>query len=282
MTLLTHPDPGGRSLGSAVDTITVPERFVGPPGMANGGWISGTVAGAIAARSVEVTLRAPTPIGRPLTLESDGFVARLLDGEQVLVEAQPALASPLPPSPVGFADAAIAETRFPAHDHPFPGCFVCGHHRAVGDGLRIFPGAVPGRPDTVASWWTPPADLAGPDGTLPEEVVWACARLPDRVGALLARCRRAPRPAHRRHPRTRASRSHLPRGGPALRQRAAQAVRPGGHLRRGPAPRRHQPRHVDLPDLSPSRGTVDADRPPARSAQLRTLMVSASFFAASL
>ena len=174
-----------------------------------------------------MTLRAPTPIGRPLTLESDGFVARLLDGEQVLVEAQPALASPLAPSPVGFAEAAIAETRFPAHDHPFPGCFVCGHRRAVGDGLRIFPGAVPGRPDTVASWWTPPADLAGPDGTLPAGNRLGCARLPDRVGALLARGRRAPRTADRRHPRTRARRSHLPRGGPALRAASGGSGSPG-------------------------------------------------------
>ena len=205
---------------------------------------------------MEVTLRAPTPIGRPLTLESDGFVARLLDGEQVLVEAQPALASPLPPSPVGFAEAAIAETRFPAHDHPFPGCFVCGHRRAVGDGLRIFPGAVPGRPDTVASWWTPPADLAGPDGTLPEEVVWAALDCPTGwahyspgAAALLGRLTAVI------HGPVRADRTYLVVGQPSG-QRAAEAVRPGRHLRRGPAPGRHQPRHVDLPHLSPSRGTV--------------------------
>jgi len=78
MTLITNPDAAGASLEPHAVTIIVPERFAGPPGMANGGWISGTVAGAIAARSVEVTLRAPTPIGRRLTLESDGFVARLL------------------------------------------------------------------------------------------------------------------------------------------------------------------------------------------------------------
>jgi hypothetical protein len=228
MTLITNPDAAGASLEPHAVTIIVPERFAGPPGMANGGWISGTVAGAIAARSVEVTLRAPTPIGRRLTLESDGFVARLLDGEQVLVEAQPALAAPLPPSPVGFAEAAIAETRFPAHDHPFPDCFVCGHQRAVGDGLRIFPGAVPGRPDTVASWWTPPADLAGPDGTIPEEVVWGALDCPTGwahyspgAAALLGRLTAVI------HGPVRADRTYLVVGQPSGRERRKRFARAG-------------------------------------------------------
>ncbi len=44
--------------------------------------------------------------------------------------------------------------------HPFPGCFACGTDRAEGDGLRIFPGPVPGRADTVASLWVPHTSLA--------------------------------------------------------------------------------------------------------------------------
>ena len=46
--------------------VTVPARFRGPEGVANGGWIAGTVSEALhGARhdsAVEVTLHAPTPL----------------------------------------------------------------------------------------------------------------------------------------------------------------------------------------------------------------------------
>jgi hypothetical protein len=49
--------------GTVTETTIVPERFCGPPGMANGGWISGLAASFLTGTGpVEVTLRAPTPL----------------------------------------------------------------------------------------------------------------------------------------------------------------------------------------------------------------------------
>ena len=56
--------------------------------------------------------------------------------------------------------------------HPFPSCFVCGPDRA--DGLRIAPGRVAGQ-EMSADVWSPSADLAGPDGVVRPEFLWAGA-----------------------------------------------------------------------------------------------------------
>ena len=51
---------------------------------------------------------------------------------------------------------------------------VCGPERAVGDGLRIFPGPVAGR-RLVAAPWVPTADDTG---RVPDELVWAALDCP--------------------------------------------------------------------------------------------------------
>jgi hypothetical protein len=140
-------------------TLTIDERFCGPPGTGNGGYTAGRLASVLGEAPVlatEVTLRAPAPIGRPLTVVRAGDGARLLDGD---VEVATARRVPLTvdvPPPVGaeVARAIVAESpmlRAPA-EHPFPGCFVCGPGRAAGDGLRLFPARVPGRDVYAVSW----------------------------------------------------------------------------------------------------------------------------------
>jgi hypothetical protein len=47
----------------------------------------------------------------------------------------------------------------------------------VGDGLRIFPGCVPGH-DAVAAPWTPEEDLADERGFVRPEIVWAALDCP--------------------------------------------------------------------------------------------------------
>jgi hypothetical protein len=47
--------------------------------------------------------------------------------------------------------------------------------RAEGDGLRIFAGPIG---EAYAAAWTPPADLAGPDGRMSDELVWAALDCP--------------------------------------------------------------------------------------------------------
>jgi hypothetical protein len=166
--------------------LSVPTRFRGPAGAANGGWIAATLAEALHSSNppahssdhqpapespVEVTLHAPTPLERELRLEHHGSAVTLSDGERVLVEAIPVAADLAGPGFVPFNDAARAEEGFPglAH-HPFPECFVCGF-REPGDGLRIFPGPVPGT-GLYAAGWRVPSSVTTDDGTVPAQIVW--------------------------------------------------------------------------------------------------------------
>ncbi|GAA4188698.1 hotdog fold domain-containing protein [Microbispora amethystogenes] len=160
--------------------LTVPKRFRGPEGTANGGWIAGTLAGTLTGAGhespVEVTLRRPVPLETGLTLEQVGNAVVLSGGESGgeshLAEAIP-VAEPLTPPPfVSFTDAARAEAGFPGRDgHAIAGCFACGL-REPGDGLRIFPGPVDGT-DLVAAGWRVPFNVTDEQGVVPGSIVWA-------------------------------------------------------------------------------------------------------------
>lgn len=184
----------GEQLATTTGTVTVPARFEGPPGSANGGWIAGTVAGWLDdARTsgglgwaAEVALRARTPLRVPLSVEpaDDGAVRLVLDGT-VLVEAR-AARDDVAERPAPFVDLATARhaaTAFPGFpggaEHPFPNCFGCGTGRAAGDGLRLVAGPVPGGPPgLVATPWTVDPSLAGADGTIGRELLWSALDCP--------------------------------------------------------------------------------------------------------
>ncbi|GGT00075.1 hypothetical protein GCM10010156_67710 [Planobispora rosea] len=156
--------------------VTVPARFRGPEGAANGGWIAGTVSEALhGARhdsAVEVTLHAPTPLEAELELRQLANTATLTQGETLLVEAITVAEQLDAPAFVPFNDAAHAERGFAGlRGHAFPGCFTCGM-RDPGDGLRIFPGPVEGK-DLVAAGWRVPMTVTDQDGVVPDAVVWA-------------------------------------------------------------------------------------------------------------
>lgn len=182
---LVHPDPVGV-------TAFLADRFNGPPGSAQGGYVCGTVATLLADASAQRLVRAPGPVQvrlhRPPPLSTsllwDG--QRLIDGDDVIAEAAlPTAGAPAMPSPVSYQAASDAAGRFPGHArHPFPTCFGCGTRRPFGDGLRIFAGAVPGTA-VLASPWTPGASLATlPPATpnenrrIPQAVVWAALDCP--------------------------------------------------------------------------------------------------------
>lgn len=154
--------------------ITIDERFEGPPGSANGGYAAGRLAAFVNGDAAEVSLRAPVPLARALTVRGDPGHVALLDGESVVAEARPAEVALEVPPPVPLAAAEDAATRFPYLDgHAFPRCFGCGPKRAPGDGLRIFAGPVAGRDDVYAAPWRPGESLAGAGGALAPELVWA-------------------------------------------------------------------------------------------------------------
>jgi hypothetical protein len=166
-----------------VAELRVPARFCGPPGVANGGFASGSLA-VLLGGAAEVTLRRPVPLDRPLPVrDGDGALA-VEDGGVLLAEARPAkppVALPALPATVTPQAAEAAAGRSPYYDDPvFPGCFVCGPARPAGDGLRIFPGRVAGR-TLWAAPWTPEETVAGTDGHIRPEVIWAALDCPSGI-----------------------------------------------------------------------------------------------------
>jgi hypothetical protein len=173
------------------DHIIIGTRFCGPPDSGNGGYACGLVAARVDGPA-EVTLRLPPPLETALRVEraGDGLV-RVLDGDAVVAEGMPRseeLGLDVP-DPVSVADAERAATTSELHEHPeehpFPTCFVCGPMRAPDDGLRILVGPVAGR-EVAAAAWTPAADLAGRDGAVRPEFVWAALDCSGGVGSWLA------------------------------------------------------------------------------------------------
>jgi hypothetical protein len=157
-------------------SLTIESRFCGPPSSGNGGYSCGVAAGLIPDGVVEVTLRSPPPLDRPL--RADG--TRLYDGETLIAEAAPGKLAHAPAPFVPFDVAERAARGYPGFDaHPYPTCFVCGTRRD--DGLRIFPGAVDGM-KVAASPWTPDASVTGDDGRVRREILWAVLDCPSFFG----------------------------------------------------------------------------------------------------
>ena len=157
--------------------IVVDPRFRGPQASGNGGYTCGLVA-AIVGDTAEVTLRLPPPLGRPLRVDADDGRVDVYDGDAVVAEGRPVDLELEAPAPVGFAAAAEAAVHYPGFDrHAFPTCFVCGPERPAGDGLRIFASPLPGT-ELVAAPWVPARDLAGAEGAVRPEFVWAALDCP--------------------------------------------------------------------------------------------------------
>ena len=164
--------------------VVIHERFRGPDTSGQGGYSSGLIGREIEG-AASVSLRVPPPLERPLELRRDDDRLALYDGDVLVADGGPAELSLDVPDPPSVQEADDAVERFVFwHDHPFPGCFVCGPDRAYPDGLRIFPGQVEGKA-IVAAPWIPDADLAGEDGTLAPELIWAVLDCPTSFGSAL-------------------------------------------------------------------------------------------------
>ena len=158
-----------------MSTVAIPARFNGPDGSANGGYACGAIAEAVGGL-VEVTLRAPPPLDRPMTVAtSDDQAWTVTDGDTLVAEARRCdpWSLDVPDLPT-LGDATEASGRYlGASDHEFPRCVVCGPDRL--DGLRIFPGAL--TRGVVAAPWRPAEDLPGND-TVTTEIMWAALDCP--------------------------------------------------------------------------------------------------------
>lgn len=162
------------------DTIRIDAIYHGPPDSGHGGYTSGLIAGLMTATTVEVTLRVPPPLDRPLGVVRKGATVLITDSETIIAEAAPSDTDVTVdvPRPVTYGDAIIASIDYAGFKaHLTPSCFVCGPSREPREGLRIFPGPVRGR-DVVAAALVPEAHLAGDDHQVRPEFVWAALDCP--------------------------------------------------------------------------------------------------------
>jgi hypothetical protein len=152
--------------------VMIGARYNGPRDSGNGGWSAGTFAALVdRPAGTVVTLRLPPPLEKSLSVEREESGVRITLPDGTLVaEATPTEVDGDPVPPVDYAIAVEASKSYAGlADHPFPTCFVCGPERAIGDGLRLFPGHVgPGR---TATAWQVPDDVS-------QRMVWAALDCP--------------------------------------------------------------------------------------------------------
>jgi hypothetical protein len=159
-------------------SIRIDARFNGPPDSGNGGYAAGLVAGATG-ETVDVRLLQPVPMGCDLRVEAsadDRWEVR--DGEGLIATAKATTVAADVPDAVPYIEALGVSKHFVGFtQHAFPSCFVCGPARRQDDGLRIFPGAVPGT-NIVAAPWRPERSLDDGAGKVRPEFIWAALDCP--------------------------------------------------------------------------------------------------------
>jgi hypothetical protein len=158
------------------ETVTIPSRFNGPLESGNGGYSAGIAAGLLSG-AVEAKLRAPVPLDRELAVaRDDDDTVRVLDGDELVIEARRAEPGVEVPAAVSVEEARSARERYRGvRGEVFSRCFVCGLDRE--DAFGVFAGEVEGR-ELVASPWTPAAWTADEDGNVRPEFVWAVLDCP--------------------------------------------------------------------------------------------------------
>lgn len=167
-------------------TLRVEERFCGPPGYANGGYLAGLMAQHTAER-VRIRLEKPIPLNTDLQLQGqpDGGL-ELMQGEVRLARAIPVNFRLDVPAPPTYLQALEASRHFAGHGrHPAPRCFVCGTERARGDGMRLFAGRVNNGAalNQVAAPWTADASLSDGAGKVRPVFISAALDCPGAAAA---------------------------------------------------------------------------------------------------
>ncbi|HYM35806.1 MAG TPA: hypothetical protein VET48_10450 [Steroidobacteraceae bacterium] len=161
-----------------IDSIVVDKRFNGPPQSAHGGYICGLIAGATGA-SVRVRLIRPPPLNTEFAISArppDEW--RVTYGKDTIATAIRTEERVHVPAARTYVQAMDASRHFPGFNREvFSDCFVCGQHRKRGDGLRIFPGNIPGG-FLYAAPWLPSAELADANGKVKPEFIWSVLDCP--------------------------------------------------------------------------------------------------------
>jgi hypothetical protein len=169
--------------------LVIAPRFCGPPDSGNGGYVCGLIADRLDGQA-EITLRAPPPLATPMTGERGAEASvRVLHGRTLVAEGTCLPASPElePPHrvPVGEARAAGARSRLRTHPRR-TSVSILFRMRATppARGRAADPGRADRGPGPVGDVWYPDKSLAGPDGYLRPEFVWAALDCADAIGAI--------------------------------------------------------------------------------------------------
>lgn len=158
------------------ETLSVPRRFNGPLESGQGGYTCALLASEVDGPA-QVSLRSPVPLDAPLEISRHHGSVRMVDGDQLVAEAESGPEIDLNvPDRVGVQEARAAAGRYAgSNDGLFSHCFVCGPARE--DALGVFAGRVDGR-ELVASPWTPPEWTADEAGQVRREFIWAVMDCP--------------------------------------------------------------------------------------------------------
>lgn len=160
-----------------MQTVTINQRFCGPPNSGDGGYSAGLLAKNIIGPS-QVRLFSPPPLGTPLALSQSDNQWQLKHRDVLVGTAVPAtLELDVPPAPT-MEQAIAGRNAYSADlERNFNTCFVCGPSPIKGHGLRLFSGPVEGRA-LMACDWRPDPGLMTPDGNLAAEFIWSALDCP--------------------------------------------------------------------------------------------------------
>jgi hypothetical protein len=169
------------------DTITIADRFRGPPQSGNGGYVAGVAASLLDTDNpVEVTLRSPIPLDVPLTVHRDIDHTSIMQGDTLIAEVREGELDLEIPRPPKWESALSAQASSPSlikMINPIipdgtgfhPVCFCCGADHE--DGMKVYAAPVAGGEQVAAIWHTK-SEWAEPDGLLPDAFIWTALDCP--------------------------------------------------------------------------------------------------------
>jgi len=176
-------------------TISIADRFRGPPQSGNGGYVAGVAASLLDSdTAVEVTLRAPIPLDIPLTVHRGKEFTTIMRDETLIAEVREDaldLEIPDPPDWESASDAQPKSPSFLERINPIipsgvgfhPICFCCGAEHE--DGLSVYAAPVLDG-EQVAAVWQTKTDWAEPDGFLPDSFLWTALDCPGQFAFVAA------------------------------------------------------------------------------------------------
>jgi hypothetical protein len=182
------------------DSLVVAETFRGPPTSGNGGYVAGVIADALThgvhnlpdQGAVEVTLRAPTPLDKPLQLHRAHLALTVTDDVTLIAEAAVKTLRFDVPTPATWEEALAAREQsysFPLGINTLfstprrgvhPICFCCGAELPPEAGAHVYSAPVPTR-QQVAAAWQPHSVWAGDEGWIRPEIIWTALDCPGQM-----------------------------------------------------------------------------------------------------